>query len=85
MQLHSLVPMGDTTGQCKYLDFDTPFERIRASFSSERLTGLEYAKDGRKKTYGEINTRNMETWRFNDTYVLKGLHGRVDELTKRIT
>ena len=51
-----LTPMGNMTGNCSNLELTSPIQSITASFVQDSGYGnsIQYSKDGKKKTYGNL-------------------------------
>ena len=75
-------------GRCDAIELTGPIERIRISYTQQRLigiTGIEFTRNKRRISYGSIDPLNVKAWDFGPRSKLMGFHGRFDEDTSLIT
>ena len=85
---HTLSPVGKVLGRCDAFELTAPIERVRISYTQQRLvaiTGIEFMRAGLRKTFGSIDPLNVKVWNFGVDSKLIGLHGRFNEETDLIT
>ena len=66
-----LPTMGQTSSSCNTLTLTSPVQTVRASFEQDSGygTSLQFEKDGKKKTYGNLPDQLslVTEWDFNET------------------
>ena len=72
------MAIGVMRGDCETMSLTGPIETVRSSYSETNgaVTSIWYYKGDQKKTFGTL-LNSYQTWDFNDSNYLVGLHGRM--------